>query len=35
MDIPGSASQPEPITYRIFTTNVTIKGAKWSRVETQ
>ena len=35
MDLPGAASQPEPITYRIFTSNVTIKGAKWSRLETE
>jgi uncharacterized protein (TIGR02599 family) len=35
MDIPGATSQPEPITYRIFTSNVTIKGAKWSRLQTQ
>jgi len=25
----------EKLTYRVFTTNVTIRGAKWSRVQTQ
>jgi hypothetical protein len=36
MDLPNTSQhQPEPITYRIFTSNVTIKGAKWSRLQTQ
>jgi hypothetical protein len=25
----------EGLTYRVFTTNVTIRGAKWSRVQTK